>query len=224
MLPAIAELCAKTENAGTDLALPLFRALALARLAGIWPKQVPEEERVDATIFSSRGWQTAANNAAAHAAGLAAGNAANTAGCMNTDGYAARARDTLAWARTAIATVAGPAGNAAAAALLNEVKHDAARIEAGDTWLVLPLWQSSDPSTLSMRNGSRDLWRHLQKARSENWLVWQSWYDGIFRGDPPDLYRERCYVFLENAAWEDGPIAVNADIEAQVGRPEVRVV
>lgn len=55
-----------------------------------------------------------------------------------------------------------------------------------------------------------------QKAKllHENigWEVWTDWYEARLRGDPFDPDLERARVLIDEAIWEQGPKAVNAEI------------
>lgn len=49
-------------------------------------------------------------------------------------------------------------------------------------------------------------------AADEGWEVWTDWYEARLRGDPFDPDLERARVLIDEAIWQQGPKAVNAEI------------
>ena len=188
-------------NDVTAIALPVFRATAVARYAAKYPNG-----------------RIAAAADAAYAAAAAADAAGPDAAAAADAAYAAAAADATAFALYAADAVADAAdATTAGVAVYAAVKRDAERLhrrEVKAEQLARDLlWPSAVPAGLAQP------WPRLSTellALGSHWSVWTDWYEDIALPEP-----HRGISEAEDAAytdipgelpWDDGAEAVNAEI------------
>ncbi|WOJ90943.1 hypothetical protein RZS28_06560 [Methylocapsa polymorpha] len=189
----------------SDLILPIFRATSAAWTAAEYP----------AHSTAASAWQVA-NNAATFAAHAAA----DVADDADAAAEAASAAFTAAGAPTDAVAAAAEAAAAFVldAAFWSAISIDATSMDEGTMASITtgsPLWPEGQPDDLG------SLWRDLKttlQAAGQDWDVWTTWYDrrlgGRFRSDA----RELAYARIEDALWDKGPAAVNAEIKRRSKR------
>jgi hypothetical protein len=230
-----------------DLAGALFRATALARVAGTYPTRANALSARDAVAASDAAASHAAGSTDAYAA-YAATYAAASHAASSTDAYAAYAATYAADAADAAGNVA--AGNASDAAgyasdaadagasgysgtardaLWTSVRADALAIEGDGVQALLRsrLWMTPSPGWAIRAFGA--LREALPKA--ENWDVWYKWYDDRLNGVVYDEPRDFVFATVPTKVWDQGSAAANAwiwaklekldDSKAGEGKPEV---
>ena len=189
-----------------SIVLPVFRATGVAWAAAKYPPQATE-------------FRDAAFAAAAHAADSVA-----------------RAADSVAvaaiFAAVRTATQADAAANAADAAAFaadatrvdslaygafwSAVSFDATGVEEGFSASVTAesmLWPKDHPYEL------QSLWQEMKAAlfaAKQDWQVWTDWYEDRLEGHVREDERELAYVRIDDALWNQGPAAVNAEIKRRI--------
>lgn len=73
-----------------------------------------------------------------------------------------------------------------------------------------PLWPAQQP--VSLRRLRNQLEAALRSTADEDWAVWIDWYEDRLAGRLANEALEIARVMLPNALWEQGPMAVNAEI------------
>jgi hypothetical protein len=214
-----------TSRVGKNLALAVFRAMAVSWAAGRYPIH-SAEPRAAAAAYAADAAAYAADAAAAdaaanitdaaNAAAYAAGNAADAANAADAS---------AAYAAAAYAAAAYAAGNAADAAAVADAANaaiaDADFIEQGASAAALagrPLW----PAEVS--RWARDAWNRLGQALlkdNPDWKVWTDWYGARLEGRPSDEVLEVARVMIAEEIWQQGPRAVNAEIARLIEDREV---
>jgi hypothetical protein len=186
--------------------LSVFRATGVAWAAAKYPAQATEFR--DAAFAAARAAESVANAADSVAVGavFAAVRAATQADA------AANAADAAAFAADAATRHGGPAYGA----FWSAVSFDATRVENGATASVTagsPLWPQRQPDQL------RFSWQEMKAAllaAKQDWGVWTDWYEARLEGRVNDEKQELAYVRIEEALWDQGPAAVNAEIKRRI--------
>jgi hypothetical protein len=203
VLPVAArELPAKDAGRFAALISAMFRATALARVAGKYPTRA-NELAADARAAAD------AARAAARAADAAARAADAAADAARA---AARANELAADARAAAAAARAAARAAAADSLWAALSSDARFLDAGGAVAELadrPLWPSGNSPVV-------DFWNQLKTALppGEDWEAWTRWYDERLAGAPSrgEAY-ELVFATVPNEVWDEGPTAANSWIK-----------
>ncbi len=197
----------------------LFRASALARVAGKYPARAVEfhaaahaaAARVGAARAASRGISASGRGllsvAAAIAAAFSAADAAASAAPFAAPGAAPFATPVT----TSFATRAAPFVAAVAAAdadVRAEIRSDSlALLEVGAYRLAdLRLWSHRRP------DWAEDGWEELKAVlpMDEDWEVWIDWYEDRLRGRSRGEAYEVTFASVPLEVWDQGPAAANA--------------
>jgi hypothetical protein len=200
------------EGFGEDVALPVFRAMATAWVAGQYPAQGAAighaaEAACESVSFVAHGPRSAPV-ASARSAAIAAGHAAHAAVYVDP-GAGVHEPDAIQLAVQACqaATEATTPADFAAAA-----RADSEEIGKGaGAWAlgVLPLWLAGEPGW------APEAWKRLEDAlvaEDRDWRVWTDWYRARLDGGAVNEALEVARVLLAQEVWEQGPRAVNAEI------------
>ena len=189
----------ETELAAAAAAtLPIITSLASAEAAQASPALnsvgPPTTDIIDAHLTAVRA--AAALSAVAHAVSVLAPHAFRTA--------------------AAIAAAASADAMPSSAALWSAISYDATDIENGTASPVVTvasLWPNAQPAELSA------FWQDLKRdllAKQQHWQIWTDWYEDRLLGRAGNEKRELAYVQIENALWDRGPAAVNAEIRRRI--------
>jgi hypothetical protein len=198
VLPVAArELPARDAGRFTALISAMFRAAALARVAGKFPTRA--NELAGAAAKAAAAAAANAVDATAKAAAYAAANAAHSADAA-ADAAAAAAKATDAAAYAADTTVSPFWAALSSDARFLDASGAAAELADRSLW---PSGNSPDVV---------DLWNQLKTALppGEDWEVWTRWYDERLSGAPSrgEAY-ELVFATVPAAVWDEGPAAAN---------------
>jgi hypothetical protein len=201
----------------------LFRATALARVAGKYPARASELAAAaaafsaDAQVLAVRATALAAD-AAARAVAFTNVNAAADFAAWAGD-WSADAAAHAAASRAAATFVAGAAGAAPARAVAwAAVTNDTNFVNQGGAVKELadcPLWGTSSRlvelwAKAALPQG--ELWAKLKAALPprEDWEIWTRWYDERLKGAPSrgEAY-ELVFAVVPNEVWDQGPAVAN---------------
>lgn len=192
-----------------NLTSAIFRATAVARVAGAYPTRANElrafsaASNADAASAAAYTADAVAPAPAAFYVARSAANAASAAAYYSDDATAVHAAD-----------AAGAAANAAA--IWAEVSADARALARGDSLAGAPLW------TLSRPDWSREYWERLKAAlpKDENWRVWIDWYEDRLKGVAYGEAKEFIFATVPEAEWKKGQAAANKWIADRLGELE----
>ena len=207
---------AKSPRQFADLTASLFRANALARVAGTYPTRAKE---LDAAAADADAAFAAAADAAASAAfaSAAAADAAFASAAVDA-ASAAAAVDAASAAAAADAAFASAA--AASADAWANLREDADIFERrGMSALIYaPLWSVTRPAWAA------DAWAALQSTlpKGEDWDVWTVWYEDRFTGNNYSEARELIFATVPRDVWDKGSKAANAWIRRELDEIEGR--
>jgi hypothetical protein len=200
------------ESFGEDVALPVFRAVATAWVAGQYPARGAAiahaaEAACEAVSFVAHGPRSAPV-ASARSAAIAAGHAAHAAVYLDP-GAGVHEPDAVQLAVQACqaATEATTPADFAAAA-----RADSEEIGKGaGAWAlgVLPLWLAGEPGWAPE---ARKRLEDTLLAEDRDWRVWTDWYRARLEGKAANEALEVARVLIAEDAWSEGPRAVNAEI------------
>ncbi len=200
---------AKGKRQFADWAGALFRACALAWVAGKYPARVNEfhayidAEGADAAD-AARAATFVATRAAARAAAAAVGTAAAADDAAVFAGTAARATERAALA----ADTPGAAGRARAAAIWSAITADTMQVQAVGAAALedAPLWPNGTP------DWAPEAWAALRSALpgGEDWDVWFDWYEQRLRGGSRGENYEIVFATAPPEAWNESAAAANA--------------
>ncbi|HET7410584.1 MAG TPA: hypothetical protein VFJ13_10320, partial [Paracoccaceae bacterium] len=220
------------------LRLPVFRALAIASLAGKWPVLVTEV-RAAADAAGAEAARAASDSPTASAASLAADSAGAAAYAMFIDSAPGAAVQSAADAITA-APAFGGYSSAYSNAFARVTRADAADIWAAistdaialgnavsfhalSATLLWPNEAAGDAPGAAARNSTPDwaarAWNTLKAdllAANEGWEVWTDWYDDRLEGRFGPQALELARATIPDEDWEKGPAHVNAIIRRQI--------
>lgn len=199
------------------LTAAVFRATALARVAGKYPTRTNDLAASAASAASAAdaaAVDAAADAAAAaRAAAAAAAYAADAAAAAAYTVYSVDAADPAVVVRDAAGDAARDAARAAAAAhaFWSALTDDLRSVEAGGAISDRPLWQDGAPGEIAEK------WRALADAlpREDHWRVWIDWYEARLKGEVWNEARELIYASAPKESWKD-PAAANAWIKEQL--------
>lgn len=214
-LPLISEAVSRGSPKGlrrfSKLALAIFRANALARVAGKYPNRANElsvaakSAGSAADVAAGTGVGASAAEAVAAATAVAAANAARrVVAATATFAAAADAASRGAAVATTVAPVIWEA-------VYTDVSVLATRGAAALS--DMPLWPAVPPPWIA------DAWTRLRRElpEGESWRVWTDWYDAVLAGRQPwpgldahsreDL--EVAICALPNGLWKRGPTSAN---------------
>lgn len=200
------------------LILPVFRASAVARVAGNGPTQ--RQKLQETALSAARSADSAAAEArsadsAAHAALSAAYSAAAAHAALSADSSAAAAHAAALSARSSAAASSAAASSAAA---WNAVERDAEKLEKDTEYaevLVSQLWPKDPPGELA------ENWTALRDKlleHDESWRVWTDWYQDRLDGKPIDEVLEIEKALIPGQDWDKGPAHVNAIIGEMIDK------
>jgi len=221
---------ADTATFCSAIALPCFRAAAVAWVAGRYPTHANQLRGPAAAaalpdaghaypgaVFRATDYFSVSARAAFSAACTAARFAAGANADVNNMTFDAA----IASAAEAISTVVRAATSVRAAR--DAAEADAALIEAGgsrDKSIALaielvqrPLWVGDIPLWAG------EPWSELKAlldAAAEDWEVWTVWYADRLAGRPTDREIEFARTLLPDRVWELGPKAVNFEIKRRI--------
>lgn len=201
--------------------LPLFRAIAIARLAAVCPSQLIAA--ADAAYYAARAAYTAAYS------GMdAPSNAASLAGAAADVVAAGAATDASAKAKESAYHIATAADHATAAAA---IRNDIAQLEDGrltpEQLGLSGLWPTKGakpPEEVA------EAWLAMSaqlRALSNSWNVWISWYDEMSAGSPPAPGRSEEWEMAftdveERLPWDDLAATVNKEIARRLKSIDAR--
>jgi hypothetical protein len=221
----VSEMATPDERYWRDIVLPSSRATAVSWAAARYPARETElAARIATAAFVAVGPNdvtSLAANAAAQAVWAAAKSEASNAAARST-AYAAEAAARAANSgagysdgfnlKFAEASGADPV----TAAFWSAVSFDATRVEDGATASDIagsPLWPEGQPDRF------QSWWQESKAAlhaEGQDWQVWANWYDDRLAGRVRDEEYELAYVRIEEALWDQGPAAVNAEIKRRI--------
>lgn len=181
----------------------LFRAIALARVAGTYPTRSNELHAAAAAAADAAAAAAADAAAAAYAAADAAAYAADAVAAA---AYAADAAAAYAAAAAAYAA-------AAAAAVWASVRADALAIEGDGIHALLRsrLWIMPPDWIIRASEALRDT-----LPKNANWDVWHKWYDDRLNGVVYDEPRDFVFAAVPTEVWDQGSAAANSWIRAEL--------
>jgi hypothetical protein len=194
------------------IVLPVVRAAAISWVVAKYPARAMQLEAAarSATYACNRVFVVANNYSARTAATAAAYAARATYGAITADAATA-------------AHAAGDAAGDAAAALWSAVSADATRIEKQATASGVAsdmLWPNSgSASPYGVPEPLWSLWQEMEAAlvaANEDWQVWTKWYGDRLRSSVQKDEWELAYVQIDDALWDQGPAAVNAEIKRRI--------
>lgn len=204
----------RTGDDAVSIALPLFRATAIARFAAVYPNRATGGAAASASAAHLAA-DTYLATSVVGAARAAVASAASAARTTYAAAYAYPAASAASAAYSAAYASAADAASAAASATLEDVK----RLDAGVAPEVLaraPLW-GEDERPL---RDTRDAWGRLAEVLrgfGKHWHVWIAWYGGVLAAARRTEAEDMAFVDLpEPLPWDDGPEAVNAAIAARL--------
>lgn len=201
---------AKAARQFADRTGALFRACALARVAGKYPARANEFHAYTAAAGTdaadaARGTGFVAARAAARAAAAAVGSAA--AAAADAAAFAVTAGRAAAHA-AAGADKAGPPGTARAAAIWNAITADATEVQsvAASALADAALWPAGTPDWAS------DAWTGLRSAlpKVQDWDVWFDWFEQRLRGGSRGEAHEILFAIAPPQLWDEDAAAANA--------------
>jgi hypothetical protein len=188
-----------------NLTSVIFRATAVARVAGAYPTRAKE-------LRATRAAAAASSSGSVSAAAAAAAAAVNAPVAIWAVYSADAAASAAYWAEVS-------ADADGAALTWDEVSADARALARGESLAGAPLW------TLSRPDWSRKYWERLKAAlpKDENWRVWIDWYQDRIIGRAYDEAKEMIFATVPEAEWQKGPSAANkwiADRLAELNQEE----
>ena len=188
----------------SEAAAPLFRALALGRVAAKYPVRIPE---LGPAAYAAAGAINTDNGA--NVAGGAAYAAAIAVADQSRTGSAARS---LAMRASNDNDKSHWAALSADASFLKSAERSPLTLV---TLAERPVWPASAGVT-----GTTNSWLKLFDTlpQDEAWDVWIEWFQAGLAGDPVPEERERVYAAVPQAKWEEGPATANAWIKAELAR------
>jgi hypothetical protein len=188
----------------SEAAAPLFRALALARVAAKYPARIQE---LGPATYAAAGAIKTDNDANA-----AAGAAYAAAIAVADEGRTGSAARSLAMRASNDNDKSHWAALSADASFLKSAERSSLTLV---TLAERPLWPPSAGVT-----GTTNSWLKLFDTlpHHEAWDVWIEWFKAGLAGGPVPEEIERVYAAVPQAKWEEGPAAANAWIKAELAR------
>jgi hypothetical protein len=192
-----------------DIVLPVFRALAYSWAAAKFPARANQFTLPPAGDLSAFGAVQAASNAAT-AAFVAVSATASRSSIDSVFHFAVRA---IISPTFGIGPLEAPTS---VVAFWSAASIDATRVEGGATTSVIagsPLWPQI------RADWTWALWQELEQhllAANQDWQVWTIWYGDLLQGYNRSEERELVYVRIEEAIWNQGAAAVNAEIVRRI--------
>lgn len=204
------------------LTLPVFRALAVASLAGKRQRLAKRVYLAAIAAADAAAADAAASALTASAANAAAGAAATASNAEIAAAHPSNAAMVRLIAETAAyaATFSDASANAHDVAILAAVLQDATALKDGDSHeerSAAHLWQGAPHDRAP--DGAADAWRVLKAhllAADEGWEVWTDWYEARLEGRFGPQALELARATIPDEDWNQGPAHVNAIIRRQI--------
>jgi hypothetical protein len=215
----------RTYRGNTDVILSVFRAAAIARFAGKYPRANPAASYAHphaADRADAKAARAAADAAAAYSDAEPAARAASAAARAAGAAAATATGDATAAANAAAAATAGTAAAAtveaapdARAAVLDEFRNDVEQLHrkalTSIQLMTAPLWKALPPPRIG---GSWQGFAQELRAHGAHWSVWVDWYDDVLNGaaEGREDYHAAFTDLPGELPWGDGAKAVNTEI------------
>lgn len=215
VLPFLTRDFDRVTMAGDTLVLPVFRAVSVSWLLGVFRDEetLRSIAAADASDVADGALAAAKRAADSAVAVYSAAAAASTAAAADDASFSTvTAADS---ADAAVYDAADAASNATTAysAIARVLSRDRARLTKGASpsrLYIMPLWPDGMPGDLAAD------WQTLKAdllSRNEDWDIWTDWYEDRLAGRPPEAKLDRARIMLPDGLWKQGAKAVNAELK-----------